>query len=267
MVTGVSSGIGLATALHLANLGFRTIGTVRRADQVALVAEAARRAEVEIEPVILDVADEESCERAMAGRELYGLVNNAGYFNVGTVEDVPWGEIRRQLDTMVVGPMHLARQALPAMRAGGGGRIINISSAMIHLTLPMTGWYRACNNALSAVSETLRIEVASSGVDVILVEPGAILTAIWDKAEEDLLRRRAGSRSAAAYDRALAILRTGRGWTHPPSQVAEVIGEALIARRPRTSYQAGRELLPLRVAGLLVPDRVRDAALQTVMRR
>jgi short-subunit dehydrogenase len=265
LVTGVSSGIGLATALHVASRGFPTIGVVRDEDSIDHLAETSRDAGVRIEPVVLDVADADACQRLVGGMELFGLVNNAGFYNVGTVEDVPIAEVRRQFETMVLGPMELARHALPGMRARGGGRIVNVSTSMVHLSFALTGWYQASKHAFSAVSDALRIEVASSGVDVITIEPGAIQSQIWRKAEEDLHRRRVASRYVSSYDRALRILHTLDGHMHPPTVVAEVIGTALTATRPRVRYRAGREVALLRAAGVVVPKRVRDVAVRTVL--
>jgi NAD(P)-dependent dehydrogenase (short-subunit alcohol dehydrogenase family) len=265
LVTGVSSGIGLATALHLAERGFPTIGAVRDAASVEDVERAASRAGVRIDPVVLDVADQQACADAVAGMELYGLVNNAGFYNVGAVEDVAVEDARRQFETMVLGPMQLARHALPGMRNRGGGRIVNVSTSMVHLSFALTGWYQASNHALSAVGDALRMEVASSGVAVIAIEPGAIETQIWRKAEQDLLRQRSDSGYAPAYDRALRILHALDGRIHPPELVAEAIGTALTARRPQIRYQVGREVWLLRAAGVVVPRRVRDLAVRTVL--
>src|SRR2546422_9645375 len=136
----------------------------------------------------------------MAGLELYGLVNNAGYTNTGAVEDVDDDDVRHQLETMTVAPMRLARLALPAMRAAGRGRIVNVSSIFGRTTTPLTGWYQAAKHALEAVSDALRIEVAKDGIKVVLVEPGGFRTGIWEENQRDV-DRRAGSRYMSSYQR------------------------------------------------------------------
>src|SRR3989449_9649234 len=138
----------------------------------------------------------------MAGLELYGLVNNAGYTNTGAVEDVDDDDVRHQLETMTVAPMRLARLALPAMRAAGRGRIVNVSSIFGRTTTPLTGWYQAAKHALEAVSDALRVEVAGAGVHVVLVEPGSFDTDIWEDASEDLANRD-DSPYQTAYKRSL----------------------------------------------------------------
>ncbi|MBW3578913.1 MAG: SDR family NAD(P)-dependent oxidoreductase [Actinobacteria bacterium] len=265
LVTGATSGIGLATALHLSELGFHVLGSARTQHKAERLVEAAEQAGVEVEPMLFDVTDADACERAMADRTLYGLVNNAGYYNVGTVVDVPPGDALRQLETMVVAPMRLARLALPAMRERSEGRIVNVSSSLVHLTGPLTGWYQASKAALSAVSDALRIEVSSFGVEVVLIEPGGIETDIWRKAEDDLLRHRAGSHFETAYDRARRILHALVGRMHPPEAVAEVIGTALTAGRPRANYWVGAEAVALRWGGPLVPTALRDRLARTVL--
>ena len=119
LTTGANSGIGLATALELARRGFRSVGSVRSEEKADVLAKAAAEAGVEVETVLLDVTDAERCRAVMAGLELYGLVNNAGYGVTGAVEDVDDDEARQLLETMVVAPMRLARLALPGMRERG----------------------------------------------------------------------------------------------------------------------------------------------------
>ena len=155
LVTGGNSGIGRETALHLARLGFRTVASVRSEEKADDVLKAAADAGVEVEPVVLDVADANACERVVPRLGLWGLVNNAGYMNVGLVEDVPIDDARRQMETMVLAPVRLARLALPAMRDRGQGRIVNVSSVTAHATAPMVGWYQAVKHDLTPVCDAL----------------------------------------------------------------------------------------------------------------
>jgi short-subunit dehydrogenase len=261
LVTGASSGIGMATVLHLARLGFRAIGSVRSGEKAHRLAEAAKEAGVDVETLVFNVTDAEACERLVPDLGLYGLVNNAGYYNVGTVEDVSAEDALRQLHAMVVAPMRLASLVLPGMRELGQGRIVNVSSLTAHLTSALTGWYQAAKHALSAVNDALRVEAAWYGVDVVVVEPGAIRTEIWRKAEDDLVRRRTGSLYSNAYDRALGTLRRLEGRAHDPSMVAEVIGKALTAGRPSARYRVGPEARLLEWANAVVPAPVKDRIL------
>ena len=214
LVTGANSGLGLATSIHLSELGFRVVGTARSEEKLAVLRQAG------IEGMVLDVTDGPGCEAVVGAVEPWAVVNNAGYMNVGRVVDVPSEDALRQLDALVVAPMRLATLALPAMRRRGSGRIVNVSSSIAHGTAAMTGWYQAAKHALSAVTDAFRREVAEDGIDVVLVEPGGLDTGLWDKAEDDLRRRRERSGARTPYDRALAVVRTSRPSMPGPEKAA-----------------------------------------------
>src|SRR5438309_599182 len=164
---------------------------------------------------------------------------------------------RLALETMAVAPMRLARLALPYMRAAGGGRIVNISSIYGRTTTPLTGWYQGAKHALEGLSDALRIEVASAGVAVVLVEPGTFKTGIWDEAERDMARR-TGSRYAGAYRRSLASMRFTQPLMGDPARVAAVIGRALTAWYPRARYLVGTDAQLIALTGMVLPTAVRD---------
>lgn len=257
LTTGANSGIGLATALEVARRGFRSVGAVRSEAKAEVVAEAAADAGVEVATVLLDVDDAERCRAVVSGLELYGLVNNAGTSLTGAVEDVPDDEARALLETMVVAPMRLARLALPAMRSHGGGRIVNVSSILGLVSLPLAGWYGGAKHALEALSDALRTEVAGDGVHVVLVEPGRIDTGIWECSRHDI-ERRSGSRYQQAYRRSLSGVGL-RGVNRPDAgAVADVIADALSARRPRPRYMIGPDARLGMVADALLPTRAKD---------
>lgn len=257
LLTGANSGVGLETAVHLAGLGFRVIGTARSQDKLESLAKRANDAGVAVEGVVLDVTDPVGCEAVVSSLEPWAVVNNAGYLNLGQVLDVPPEDALGQLDAMVVAPMRLATLAIPSMRRRGEGRIVNVSSVTAHVTSAMTGWYQACKHALSAVTDALPREVAADGIDVVLVEPGAHRSGIWDKARDDLLRRRHPSASPA-YDRSLGILRGFRPFLRDPVAAAEVIGEALTAGQPKARYRVGAAPAVIELLDLLLPGRVKD---------
>lgn len=122
----------------------------------------------------------------------------------------------------------------------------------------MTGWYQASKSDLDALSPALRIETAADGVDVVVIEPASIDTAIWDNAEHDLERRRPDSPHRHAYDRALRILRAARGHMRGPDTVAEAIGAALTAMRPRSYYRVGIDGAVVRWTSRIAPAGIRD---------
>lgn len=257
LTTGANSGVGLTTVLHLADLGFHSVGSVRSRAKAARVREAAARAAVTVETVVLDVDDAERCRSVVDRLRPWALVNNAGYSGVGAIEDVTDDEVRRQLETMVVAPMRLARLALPHMRTAGQGRIVNVSSIYGLATTPFSGWYQASKHALEAASDALRVEVARDGIKVILIEPGGVKTHIWDGMEADLARR-AGSRYEPEYRRLRALLQPYLAVVGGPGAVAEVIAKALISGAPRARYLVGPDAAGVVAYQSLVPTGVRD---------
>ncbi len=266
LVTGANSGVGLETAIHLAGLGFRVVGTVRSDDKAESLAKAATDAGVEVEATVLDVTDADRRESLVRDLEPWALVNNAGYMNVGLVVDVPPEEALHQLHALVVAPMHLAALAVPAMRRRGEGRIVNVSSVTAHVTGAMTGWYQACKHALTAVTDALRREAGPDGIDVVLIEPGGLRTAIWDKARDDLLRRRPTSATPTSYDRSLQVLDTARPFMQEPGAAAQVIGDALTAGHPRSQYRVGRDAPVIEFLDAVLPNRLRDRMAQMALR-
>ncbi len=257
LTTGANSGIGLATVVHLARLGFRSVGTVRSEAKAGEVAEAAAAAGVTVETMLLDVTDARGCSDVINELHPTAVVNNAGYPGVGAIEDVTDDEARRQLDTMVIAPMRLARLALPHMRAAGQGRIVNISSIYGLTTTPFSGWYQACKHALEAASDALRLEVARDGIQVVLVEPGGVQTGIWGAFEDDVVHR-VGSDYAAGYQRLRTLLKAFSLFMGEPEGVAKAVGKALTTRSPRARYLVGHDARVIASTQPLIPTDLRD---------
>jgi len=264
LTTGANSGIGLATALELGRRGFHSIGSVRSEEKAATLAKAAAEAGVAVEPVLLDVTDADGCRQVLGHLDLFGLVNNAGYGVTGAVEDVDDDEARQLLETMVVAPVRLARLALPAMRAHGEGRIVNVSSIAGRATAPLAGWYAAAKHALEAVSDALRAEVAGAGLKVVLVEPGGFKTSIWDDFDRDI-NKRAGSPFMAAYQRSLQGQKLAEAFMGRPEQVARVIASAIEGRNPRARYLVGVDAQLLALTDQLTPTAVKDRVLRLAL--
>src|SRR5437588_353241 len=140
LVTGAGTGIGLATLIELARRGFTPVGGVRTPSKARSVTRAARAAGVKVRTVTLDVTDAGECKAVIDQLKPFGLVNNAGVAASGAIEDVSDDDARLAMETMVLGPMRLARLAIPHMRGRGTGRIVNISSIYGLMTTPLTGW-------------------------------------------------------------------------------------------------------------------------------
>ena len=184
-------------------------------------------------------------------------MNNAGYSAAGAIEDVTDEEARMVLETMVLAPMRLARHALSTMLELGGGRIVNISSIYGRTTTPLSGWYQGSKHALEALSDALRMEVAASGVKVILVQPGGFNTGIWDQTSGEF-GKHAGSRFAGAYRRAETGFRLTQPLMGAPETVARVIAGAIESKRPRARYLVGLDAQALAFWDSVLPTEIKD---------
>ena len=261
LVTGASSGIGEATALHLKELGFDPVGAVRKDE------DAERLAAQGLRTVKLDVTDSPSIAAARAelgDAPLAGLVNNAGVAVASPLEFLPLDQLRHQLEINVVGQVAVTQQFLPALRAARG-RIVNVSSIGGRVALPLVSPYNASKFGLEGLSDSLRRELRPLGVDVILIEPGGVKTPIWNKSQElaDDMLEDMPPEAERLYGKTIAAVRAGtqriaRETGAEPSAVAEAIGQALTASRPRTRYLVGRDAKMRAVMSRVLPDRVMD---------
>jgi NAD(P)-dependent dehydrogenase (short-subunit alcohol dehydrogenase family) len=260
-VTGASSGIGEATALHLRELGFDPVAAVRKDE------DAERLARSGLRTVKLDVTAVDSIAAARAelgDGPLAGLVNNAGIAVAAPLEFLPLDQLRHQLEVNLIGQLAVTQRFLPVLRAGGG-RIVNVSSIGGRVALPLVGAYNASKFALEAISDSLRRELLSQGVDVIVIEPGGVKTPIWRKGNELATELTADlpPEGARLYGTLIAAIRkqTAKIATETgiePRVVAEAIGRALTAKRPRARYLVGRDAKLRAAAAQVLPDRVMD---------
>ena len=262
LVTGASTGIGRACAVHLAGLGFHVLAGVRDP------ADAPHG----LEPLRLDVTSESDVAAAAerVGAELSVLVNNAGIAISGPVEVVPLDEWRRIVEINLLGQVAVTRALLPAILRARG-RVVNMSSIGGRVANPLFGPYSATKFALEAISDALRREVAAHGVRVISIEPGGIATPIWDKGLDDGRRIMAGMSEEAGrrYAELIpAVTRVAERLAReglPPEAVAEVVGKAVTARRPRARYVVGRDAKVQAIAARLLPDAAMDALIRRAL--
>jgi len=267
LVTGCSSGIGRATAEALAAAGHTVYASARQPSTLADLAAAGART------LALDVTDEGSMKAAVAAIEAeHGsvgtLVNNAGFGVYGPVEEVSMDDVRRQFETNVFGLGRLTQLVLPAMRAAGRGRIVNMSSMGGRLVYPTGGWYHASKYAVEALSDALRVEVAPFGISVVLVEPGLIRTEFESVASGGLAPHEATGPYAALRKHSDDIMRRGYASRAgaDPAAVAEVVRHAVEASRPRTRYvvtPVAKAQVQLRRLG---GDRLWDAVMRRTYR-
>jgi len=272
LITGCSSGIGHATAEHLNAKGWTVYATARRRESLADLEEAGCRT------LALDVTDEDSMRRAVSeveGKEgaVGVLVNNAGYSQSGAVESVPIDAVRAQFETNVFGLIRMCQLVLPAMRAQGWGKIVNLSSMGGKLTFPGAAAYHATKYAVEAISDALRFEVGGFGVDVIIIEPGLIRTEFSTAAVQALPQADSGENGADPYAEFNAAVGAATVQAYekgpfarlggPPDAVARMIGKAISAKRPRTRYTVTPSAKVMLAQHALLPDRGWDAMMRS----
>jgi NAD(P)-dependent dehydrogenase (short-subunit alcohol dehydrogenase family) len=268
LITGCSSGIGRAAAQRLLGSGWTVYATARKPEALAELAAAGART------LALDVTDEASMRAAVERVEqdegaVGVLINNAGYSQSGAIESVAMDAVRRQFETNVFGPVRLIQLVLPGMRAQRYGKIVNVGSMGGRLTFPGGGFYHATKHALEAISDALRFEVRGFGIDVILLEPGLIVTEFGEAAGASLAEVRGddgdpyadfnavvGAVTKGAYEGPMRMLGGG------PERVAAVIERSLRRRRPPTRVAITPSAKLTIGVRRLLPDRVWDAAMR-----
>jgi NAD(P)-dependent dehydrogenase (short-subunit alcohol dehydrogenase family) len=267
LVTGSSTGIGKACALHLDRLGFRVFAGVRRAeDGTALTSQAS----VRLVPVLLDVtgassvaAAQEVISAAVGEAGLAGLVNNAGIVIAGPLELVPLAEFRRQLEVNVTGQLAVTQAFLPLVRKARG-RIVMMGSISGRMAMPFIGAYAISKFALEAMTDALRVELAPWGIEASIVEPGSVKTPIWEKSRQHSgeMARGISHASRELYHRQYEAMRGAAAKEAaegiPAAEVARAVAHALTAATPKTRYLLGKYVKLRAWASKFIPDRMRD---------
>ena len=270
VVTGASTGIGAACALDCASRGMTVFAGVRdpRAGE-ALVAKAGPS----LIPILLDVTDEPSIARSLdvvqrvVGKAgLGGLVNNAGIVVGSPLEVIPLSQLRTQLEVNVIGQIAVTQAFLPLLRLGHG-RIVNMGSIAGRGTIPLLGPYSASKYALEALTDALRMELQPWGIQVSIIEPGAIATPIWEKsgksAEE--LEALASEVAKALYGEAVNRVREAVAKSAEraisPDAVVRAVHHALTAACPKTRYLVGNDAKLRAWMVKWLPDRMQDILL------
>ncbi len=259
LITGCSSGIGRATATAFLEEGWLVVATARDTEDIEDLAEAG------CETMALDVTEPDQVaavveETVDLGGAIDCLVNNAGYAQMGPLEDVSTVDLHRQFDVNVYGPHRLTRAAVPHMRAQGEGRIVNVSSVLGRLSVAGSGAYSGSKFALEAMSDALRAELEEFGVDVVVVEPGPVDTSFPDRVDDEL----PGGRTPA-YESLYEILDDAQliGGGGPlavdPAEVADAIVQAGTCAEPPVRYPVGT-VAQVGLYARYLPDRLRDAA-------
>ena len=271
LITGGTSGIGLATALLFALEGYQVIATGRSENTLKRVDEAAEKAGVTLRYVLADVAEGESVahlrNEVLALTNGYGvdvLINNAGYAEGGAIEEIPVERLKRQFDTNVIGLVTVTQAFLPFMRTRRYGKIVNISSVLGKVTIPLMGAYTASKHAVESISDALRMELGGTGIDVITVAPGSIQTNFGSRlvgSVRDWMQPTSPYR--AAYEKFTSDRESDRG--AQPVAIAQVILQAARAASPKPRYAAPFDSKLMPVLKSALPTRTLDRIVRSVV--
>ncbi len=267
MITGASSGIGAACALKLGARGMPVFAGVRNAaDGAALRAKNAAM----ITPVIIDVTDQasikaavENVAAAVGAQGLGGLVNNAGIAVGGPLEVLPLNELRRQFEVNVFGQVAVTQAFLPLLRLARG-RIVNMGSIAGRVALPFIGPYSMSKAALKSMTHSLRLELDAWGIDVSIVEPGAIATPIWQKSTaaantlEATLQHDALSLYVEHLECVRRVIAEAEQHAIAAEAVARAVEHALTSKRPKTHYLVGTDAKFRAALTALLPQSLQD---------
>ena len=274
VITGVSTGIGRETTRLLISKGYRVFGSVRRqADADSLQKQMGDR----YVPLIMDVTDPDAIQRAseqvgalVGSNRLAGLVNNAGMVVSGPLLYLKPSEFRRQLEANIMGPLMVTQAFAPLLgtdekRKGTSGRIVNISSTVAKVVPPFLGAYAASKWALEGMSEALRRELILFGIDLVIIEPGTVNTAMYDKGEtEDLSEFETTPYWGAIENFRKYIVAEGRKGLSP-ERIAKAVYVALTAAKPKTRYAVVPQRFKNWTLPRLLPDRMVDHAIANQM--
>lgn len=274
VITGVSTGIGHAAAKVMIGRGFRVFGSVRNsADAERVQAELGEK----FAPLIFDVVDTQAiaeaanCVReALAGGTLAGLVNNAGIAVSGPLLEVPESDYRKQLEVNLMGPFLVTQAFAPLLGAdptlqGPPGRIVNISSVSGIRAMPFLGPYSASKFGLEGYSDSLRRELMLFGIDVIVIGPGPVKTAIWDKAEEVDMEQYVASPYRPMLERFQKVFITQGRDGYPADRLGELIYTALTTAKPKARYAAVKGRMMEKLMMKIASPRMLDKAIAKML--
>lgn len=262
LLTGCSSGIGRALALELAGRGWQVFATARRVDTLSELGAKG------LQTLALDVTDAASIDNAVraviaqAGR-IDLLVNNAGFGLMGPAAELPLDDLRRQLETNVVGALAMVQAVVPHMLRQGGGRIVNVGSVAGILITPFAGAYGASKAALHALSDALRLELGPLGIEVVSLQPGGVISRFGDTAT-GLARgaMRVDSAFASMAGAIEARANTGQQGAMETSEFARLATDALTAAQAPAIVRIGTHSLRLPLYRWLLPTALTDRILR-----
>jgi NAD(P)-dependent dehydrogenase (short-subunit alcohol dehydrogenase family) len=265
LITGASSGIGKAAAFLLHEKGHRVYAAARQTEKMKDLEQAG------IGVLSLDVTKEDSILAAVqhifqeAG-VIDVLVNNAGYGSYGALEDVPLSEARYQFEVNIFGLARLTQLVIPRMREQHYGKIINISSIGGKLGEPHGAWYHATKFAVEGLSDSIRMELKQFGIQVVIIEPGAIKTEWTGIARENLLKVSGNSAYQDLARKHARMFETADKRGASPKVVAKTIERAIRSSNPRTRYASGGGAKPILFLRRILSDKQFDKIMLSLMK-
>ncbi|OQP56387.1 oxidoreductase [Niastella populi] len=265
LVTGASSGIGKATAIYLAQNGYKVYGAARRVERLEALKDTG------IKPIALDVSKEESLTACVdriikeAG-SVDVLINNAGLGSYGALEDVPMAEAKNQLEINLFGAARLIQLVLPHMRKNRYGKIVNISSIGGKVSLPMGSWYHASKFAIEGLSDSLRNEVRQFGIDVIVIEPGGTRSEMIAVGSEDLMRVSGNSPYSKLANSIQKMYADIEKNAVDPVVIASLIKKGIEAKHPKVRYIGGAMAKPMLFMRKILSDKLFDKMVMSQMK-
>jgi NAD(P)-dependent dehydrogenase (short-subunit alcohol dehydrogenase family) len=275
IVTGSSSGIGFETAVALARNGFYTYATMRNLNKSKSIVELARREELRLEALYLDVTDHKSIAEAIdkitsKQQRLDVLVNNAGYASVGPFEELSIQEFKEQFETNLFGVIRVTQSVLPIMRKQSHGTIVNISSIAGRIGFPLTSAYVSSKFALEGLSESMTYEIEQFGIKVILIEPGVIKTNFNTniKIGKSVMATNANSPYAEITQKRISAFKPRFESASPPTEVAKVILKAIIESESSLELRhlVGKDAFKLMEIRKIISDAAfRELVMKTVL--
>ena len=265
LVTGASSGIGKATAIYLAQNGYKVYGAARRMNKMQDLKDYG------IQALLMDVTKDESLVRGVNQimkdtGSVDILVNCAGLGSYGALEDVPMQEAKNQMEINLFGVARLTQLVLPQMRKNRYGKIVNISSVGGKVGLPMGSWYHASKFAMEGLSDSLRNEVRQFGVDVIVIEPGGTKSEMTEIGAADLIRTSGETAYKALAKSIEQAYSTMSRDAAEPIVIAKLIKKGIEANNPKTRYIGGTMAKPMLFMRKLLSDKVFDKIIMSRMK-
>ena len=261
LITGASAGMGKETAKLLVQNGYRVYGAARRVEKMDDIKK------IGVKPIYMDITEDETVVSSVnqilaeTNGRIDVLINSAGFGSHGAIEDVPIKDAKYQLEVNVFGAMRLIQLVLPSMRENKFGKIVNVSSVGGKLAGPLGGWYHASKFALEGLSDSLRNEVRPFGIDVILIEPGAIKSEWSNIAYDNLIKTSGKGAYKDMASKFANVIKNSDDKSSDPIVIAKLIKKTIESKNPKARYAKGHLAKPILCVKKITSDKLMDKIL------